>query len=63
MRILDLLEREDFRRLRTVYALGGAIDDGLKWNAGERILRIAKRECAGEEAQMDAARHLEQRIE
>jgi hypothetical protein len=48
VRLLDLLEAEDTRRLRAVDAGIGPFDDNLKRDFGERVLVVAEGKCTRE---------------
>src|SRR5262245_22550518 len=62
MRLADLLELENARWLRLVPAGGDIIGDALQRNLGEGKAGGSKHETA-EEGQIDATRHLQERIE
>src|SRR5271165_2679702 len=62
MRLADLLEAEDARRLRLEAARRHVLGDLLQWDVGKREARGAEHEAA-EEGQVNTARHLQERVE
>src|SRR5438445_6073319 len=62
VRCLDIFETKYAGRLRLISPAGCVVGDLLEWNIVERIIRGAEGERAGECAEMNAARHLEDGI-
>ena len=62
MRLADLLELEDPRWFCLVAPCGDVIRNALKWDVLERKTRGPENEAA-EEGQINAARHLQERVE
>src|SRR5215470_19770346 len=62
MRLPNVFEAEHSGRLRFVAACRHLLRDGLQRNVGERELRRAEDEAA-KEGEVDAARHLQKRVE
>src|SRR5262245_18665061 len=62
MGLANVFEAEDARRLRIVAASGDVLSNTLKRHVRERKSRCSENE-ASEEGQIDAARHLQQRVE
>jgi hypothetical protein len=62
VRFPNILEAEHSRWFRFIATSGHLIGDGLKWNIRQREARFAEHKTA-EEAEVDTARHLQQRVE
>src|ERR1700761_3892987 len=63
MRLLNFIQAKYFRRLRLIYIRGYAFNDRLERNIGERVVRQAIGKCACEKAEVNATRHMQQRVE
>jgi hypothetical protein len=59
----DLLEREDASWFGVEHASLGLLDELLEGHVGDREVLVAERERAGEGAQLNAAREVEQGVE
>src|ERR1700743_1118240 len=62
MRLLNFIQAKYFRRLRSIGICSDAVDDRLERNIGERVVRQTIGKCACEEAEMNATRHMYERV-
>jgi hypothetical protein len=62
MSLLDVCKAKYPRWFRFVAAVRGAVEDGWQWNIGQGKFRSTEYKTA-EEAEPDATRHLQQRVE